>query len=703
MTNGQGIPNHRSALDKAGQIPKRPPVIKVLVPRSPFPKYDTPLPPPPIDSELEVALPKPTVELPNQRSEQEPERYDAEVQASEASILPSDSVAPLRPRRLRLPRSWQFWAVIAVLITTGIGGVAIALLLKLPALPNCPSIFWPTASASLRLYCAEVAANKQTVGNLLEAIALVNSLPADHPLRATVNQHIEAWSADILTLAEATFNRGKLGEAIATVRRIPTNTSAHSVVTARIRHWRSIWAEGESVYKAAQTALKQQDLRKAFTLAVQLLDIENDYWKTVKYQELTDLISAYRQDGGKLDRAKDLANQGGLENLLAAIKAVEAIAADSPLHAEAQRLVSKFGRDMLDLAEAALDRQDADTALKIVSQIPASAKLQTAVQDFSNLAEARRQAWSGTVADLEAAIALAQKLESDRPLYGQAQDLINRWQLQIQDINHLETARQMAQSGVPDDLRAAIAEAELVPRGNPLRDDARDQIAEWTSQVETIEDQPILDHAKQLALSGDIASLQAAIDQAKQIGQGRTLYAEAHQHVREWTATIQRTQDQPTLDRAQQIAATGDLTAAIAAANQIQSGRALYSEAQSNIRNWRDRLQNQAQLQQAHQAANLDNPAALGTAIRLAQQIPSDSSFRAEADRMINTWSQAMLRLAQAQAEYDLQGAIATVQNIPPRTEVYATAQLLLQQWQQQLNQVTAPTSPLPNSLDQRL
>jgi uncharacterized protein (UPF0548 family) len=246
-------------------------------------------------------------------------------------------------------------------------------------------------------------------------------------------------------------------------------------------------------------------------------------------------------------------------------------------------------------------------------------------------------------------------------------------------------------------LRAAIAEAELVPRGNPLRDDARRQIAEWTSQVETIEDQPILDHAKQLALGGDIASLQAAIDQAKQIGQGRTLYAEAHQQVREWTATIQRTQDQPTLDRAQQIAATGDLTAAIAAANQIQSGRALYSEAQSSIHNWRDRLQNQNQLRQAYQAANLDNPAALGTAIRLAQQIPSDSSFRAEADRMINTWSQAMLRLAQAQAEYDLRSAIATVQNIPPRTEVYAAAQLLLQQWQQQLNPVTTPTSPLPN------
>jgi hypothetical protein len=696
MANGQGIPNHRSAVDKAGQIPKRPPVIKVLVPRSPFSDYDTPLPPPPTDSTPEVPLPRTTV-APNQQSELKPERYDVEVQESEASIPSSDSIASLQPRRLRFPRSWQFWAVIAVLITTGIGGVAIALLFKIPALPNCPSIFWPTASASLRLYCAEVAANKQTVGNLLEAIALVNSLPPDHPLRPTVNQHIEAWSADILTLAEATFNRGKLEEAIATVRRIPTNTSAHSLVTARIRHWRSIWAEGESVYKAAQTALKKQDLRGAFTLAVQLLDVENDYWKTVKYQELTDLISAYRQDGGKLDRAKGLANRGGLENLLAAIKAVEAIAANSPLHAEAQRLVSKFGHDMLDLAEAALARQDADTALKIVSQIPASAKLQTAVQDFSNLAEAHRQSWGGTVADLEAAIALAQKLESDRPLYGQAQDLINRWQLQIQDVNHLETARQMAQSGAPDDLRAAIAEAELVPRGNPLRDDARRQIAEWTSQVETIEDQPILDHAKQLALGGDIASLQAAIDQAKQIGQGRTLYAEAHQQVREWTATIQRTQDQPTLDRAQQIAATGDLTAAIAAANQIQSGRALYSEAQSSIHNWRDRLQNQNQLRQAYQAANLDNPAALGTAIRLAQQIPSDSSFRAEADRMINTWSQAMLRLAQAQAEYDLRSAIATVQNIPPRTEVYAAAQLLLQQWQQQLNPVTTPTSPLPN------
>ncbi|WP_156120595.1 hypothetical protein [Neosynechococcus sphagnicola] len=81
----------------------------------------------------------------------------------------------------RSPWNWITLTSLGILVSGGVGLLAVALLLKLPALPNCPAIFWPMASASMRLYCAQVAANKQTVADLLEAISLVNSLPADHP------------------------------------------------------------------------------------------------------------------------------------------------------------------------------------------------------------------------------------------------------------------------------------------------------------------------------------------------------------------------------------------------------------------------------------------------------------------------------------------------------------------------------------------
>jgi hypothetical protein len=126
-------------------------------------------------------------------------------EAIAASTPPSHVRRSQRGKWKRFFQSWQFWIILTLLLVTGTGGLAIALLLKLPALPNCPSIFWPTASGSLRLYCAQLAAKKQTVKDLLEAIALVNSLPADHPLRPEINRQIEEWSADILNLAEQTF------------------------------------------------------------------------------------------------------------------------------------------------------------------------------------------------------------------------------------------------------------------------------------------------------------------------------------------------------------------------------------------------------------------------------------------------------------------------------------------------------------------
>jgi len=42
---------------------------------------------------------------------------------------------------------------------------------------------------------------------------------------------------------------------------------------------------------------------------------------------------------------------------------------------------------------------------------------------------------------------IAQKVGFDRPLYNQAQELISRWQLEIEDVGHLERARELAQGG----------------------------------------------------------------------------------------------------------------------------------------------------------------------------------------------------------------------------------------------------------------
>lgn len=664
--SGAGVPPYRPTV--RGQVPLK-------VPRAGEPRPPQPLP-----------LPLKSLPLHAQSSQRSPQ-----------SLNPPDSIPPSQTKQvrqrqvsrfpqMRFLKSWQFWVIACVIGFSGAGGLAAALLLKLPTLPNCPSIFWPTASGSLRMYCAQLAANKQTVEDLLEAIALVNELPQDHPLRPEVNRSIEEWSKAILDLAEEAFQTGNLEEAIAIANKIPEDTSAHALIEDRIERWKSIWAEAEAIYQEAEAAIEKQDLRTAFAVAVRLLYVGNTYWKTTKYQELNTIIETARVEGSKLSRARALIRRGRLSNLLAAIKLLEEIKSNSPGYAQAQPLMVEIGEKMMDLAEAQLDRQDAQEALSIVQQIPERAGLQAAIQDFTYLATAYETAWGGTAADLETAIIEAQRLERDRPLYSRAQRLISQWQLEIQDLNRLEMARQIAQSGTLEDLTAAIAEAQLVPRNNPRGEEAREQIAEWTIQVQTMEDNPLLAEANRLASGGDVTSLQSAINQASRIQEGRALYSEARQRIREWTSRLQTIQDQPYLDRAQQLADAGDIEQAIATAQQIGSGRALYNEAQTAINRWQNQSQGQSLMQRAYDNASIGTTSMLLNAIRIANQVPAGSAARTEADQMIDVWSQEILRIAETEAAYDLERAIATAQSIPSRTAAYAAAQLQIQAWQEQIS-----------------
>lgn len=601
----------------------------------------------------------------------------------EGSPLPPSQPQP-KPLR-RWLNKWQFWAALIVLTTGGVGLTAVALLLKLPTVPNCPAIFWPTASASMRLYCAQLAANKQTAKDLLEAIGLVNELPKDHPLRPEIDRQIEQWSLNILTIGEEQFQAGQLDEAIKIARRIPTGVSAYKLVEKQIERWQGIWSDAQQLYEKAEQELKQSNWNQAFREAVKLTSSENKFWATVKYKKLLDLIQIGREASAKLDKAYKLSKSNRVDDILEAIKQAQEIPAESFAYKEAQNLIAECGNRLLKLAEARLDRRDWQGVLEIANKLPAALKLPEVKADLIDLANALSSAQSGTVADLEAAVASAQKLGADRPLYDRAQLLISRWQREIEDVGRLERARTFASSGLASDLRIAITEAQQIPSGNPRHEEARGEIRRWTAKAETIEDQPYLDRARQLATFGGVPALQEAIQEASRIAPGRTLYSEAQTQIREWTNTIQRQQDQPFLNQARSLADSGNLTAAIAAAQQIRSGRALYSEAQSLIKTWQTEIQGQQRLQQAYQTANPGTPQALAAAIQVARQVPTASSARREVRTLVNRWSYQLLSLANDRALYNVTEAISIAQLIPSGTEAYADAQAQIQEWQRSL------------------
>ena len=116
-----------------------------------------------------------------------------------------DEPAPRRRHPLawfRWIASWQFLLLTTIAIVSGAGAFSVVSLFRIPNLPNCRAIFWPTASASLRLQCADSYADQGTVDFYLEAIALVDRLPEDHPLRGDINARL--IGRDIALLAHQT-------------------------------------------------------------------------------------------------------------------------------------------------------------------------------------------------------------------------------------------------------------------------------------------------------------------------------------------------------------------------------------------------------------------------------------------------------------------------------------------------------------------
>ncbi|MEM8638901.1 MAG: chromosome segregation ATPase [Cyanobacteria bacterium P01_G01_bin.54] len=588
-------------------------------------------------------------------------------------VTPADS-----PQR-GLP--WQWLAAGIVVISGVLGFGSAAVLLKLPTLPNCPQMFLPTASASVRLYCAQLAANKGTQADLLEAVHLIEGLPQDHPLRPEIDRYLSDWVEQLLTLADETFQAGELDEAIDLAQELELYIES-ALIRQRITDWQALWEKAEAIETEARAKMKDGAWGEAFRAAGELTQLDNRYWATTRYDELYGALTAAREESKKLDDAFAKLNQGGLENLLSAIDAAEQVPVESPAHNEAQTLIAEAKQKLIALAVRSLKGDDWQTAMQIVNRIPTGLKLQDEIDDLTLLADAASIASFGTQINLEDAILEAQRVEPGRPLYNQAQALIQHWQATISASLKLDAAIELAREGTMQALAAAIAEARSISAGNPRHGEAQRRIRDWQAELERRQDQPILDRAESLALSGN---LNGAIAEAKKISQGRALHSPAQQRIQDWQRQLATGRDRPLLQRANNLANQGRYDEAIELARQIGSGSPLHGEAQTQISNWQAQVAAQGLMAQAEQQARTGTPEALSAAIQSALQVGSNSPQAGRARESINTWSSQLLRMAQIQARSDINGAIRIARLIPSASNVYSTAQTQIETWERLL------------------
>lgn len=595
-----------------------------------------------------------------------------------------------RSRAVQPEHLWWFWPLIGGGTFSLVALLAVAILLRVPALPNCPAIFWPIASASVRLYCAEVAANKRTVRDLLEAIALVEALPPDHELRPQANRYLAMWVEEILRLADGAVQAGNLEEALKIARKIPENVPSYAQVARRMADWQRDWREAEGIYNTVLRAIDQRQWDGAVGNANRLARGPLRYWATVKHDELRVLIAETRQDDGRIRRAQGLAERGRPEDFEQAFELLRGIEPRRRLYALAQQTIAQLTDQALAFAQQAIDRGNGEAALRWADLLPDRESLRAQAEDLRNLAAAESAAKGGTAADLEAAIAEASKIPQGRPLYDRAQDKIAQWQRDGKDAAILDRARELARSGSLADLTNAIAQAQEISDSSSIAAVSRREITNWSRQIQELRDRPVLDRAEELAGQGRWGE---AIAEAQKIEPESPLADSARRQIATWRDRADRAQDEPILQQAEQLARSGDLSGAIDTANQIASGRSFYRRAQQAIARWQGQLQSQAQLAEAQQLAASNTPDGLISAITTAGRIDRTSPWRNQANREIDRWSQQLLALAQQQASNgDLPGAIALAQRIPRAATTYDAAQVQIATWQRWLTPAASPT-----------
>lgn len=539
---------------------------------------------------------------------------------------------------------WQVVAGVSLLTSVGMSGLSLWLLLRQPTTPgNCDFVLWPLASASFRLYCAQQAAERHTLEDLLHAIDLIDDLPDDHPLAPEIHRRLEAWSDQVLALADAAFHEGQLNRAIAFARRIPRHVQAYTKVAERIQRWQEIWQEGESIYQRAEAALKNLEWREAFQISLQLQFVACRYWAQEQFGAFNERIIRAQREDRQLDEARALMAQGGADNLAAAVEIVRRIPTTSDIYPGARRLLNELGEQLLALALAALNRYDPQEAQRIAGLIPRDVRSARSAADVAKLATAEEFAQAGMGQDIDRAIAQARTITADRPLYFEAQQAIRRWQIDLKVLQTLAEAQAIARGGTMDRLYLALNKLNIpLADASPYRQEQiRDQRRLWQRQIEIAEDQPLLDQANALARQGTPEALLQARQLLEQIRPQRALYETAQSRLKELFPSVgtEAVSWQPDADMAR------------------------LNEAQRRARGGRDRD--------------------FAAAIAIAQEISPNSSVYATASQLIVQWGNNILEQARYWVGRDNQQAIATAELIPPTHPLYPEARELIRIWQE--------------------
>ncbi|ESA36310.1 hypothetical protein N836_08180 [Leptolyngbya sp. Heron Island J] len=560
----------------------------------------------------------------------------------EASALVETKVTASKGRQ-----TWFWSVVWLLLLATSsaLGIWAVAFITRLPPLPNCDQISVFSADSE-RLYCARQAAVSGSEQDLVAGIQLISAWDDTHPLYQDSQEIANRWSKGLFKLAQQRMQRGHLERATQLLGYVPARAEIYEEAQVATERWQREWSKGEEITTAVTTDARNQNWSGARKQLREIKRLTSDYWLKERYRYLGQHIQQEEDARRMLIQAKTLASDRNMETLAEALTLVQQIEVQTYAWPEAKPLMTEWAEALLTYGLQKWEQEELDAAIAVIQKVPADLATNPETQDLVQFAHAQRlatfrQDWQpayGDILNLMDAIQAMQGIKDGSPFYPDAQTKLELWTNQLSDLKQLYGATLVANFNQKASFQTAIEQAQSITADRPQRQQAQTLIAHWSKEIQRIEDRPFLGRAQQLAENGDKASLQAAIAEAAKIEQGRALRIDAQTKIAQWTKQIQVLEDQPLYSKALDLASKGKLQDAITEARKIQKGRALYSQAQDSIKDWTNRIQVAEDRPILDEAKELAYQGRLSDAITVAARIAPGRALYREARNAIAIW-----------------------------------------------------------------
>lgn len=577
-----------------------------------------------------------------------PIQYRVAQFGKHAARAASSATQVAADRAGKFAKIWK-WQLIWLGILGVFGGTGLMALYWLSSAPPAVDCKKITAGSleTEQLFCAQQAAQTGNAEEILKSIHLVKGWTAEHPLYGQSRPLLQDWSNALLILARDRVAQRDIKGAVNLANQIPQSSPVYKDAQAAIDRWQAEYRRGEAIYAKVIEALKKQNWDVASAQMAQLALVNDPGWQE-RLGEVREQTNQEKKAWKFLQDARNFAKSNPPAQWGQAIAITDPIDRKTFVwNLQANQDVLKWRNTVFGLAIAQFDQQNIPAAVALVNSMPASVQLTPANQDLIRLVRAReietvdeyKAPGLERIVPLMMATQMVRQVDDQSPFSGRAKILIPRLEQKVQDLMQLNVASTAANLQQVPMLQYAIGQAETIAPKRPGRLHAQTLVAQWQKELESMQDRPLLERAKQVAKSGKIGNLRSAVAMATLVKPKRSLRIEAQTDIANWTNQIEIIEDRPVINNARAIASSGNLGQAITIAGTIKPGRALYGEAQGLISEWVYQIQLAEDRSTLAYASGLANQGSLTRAIEVALGIGPGRPLYREAQGAIGQWA----------------------------------------------------------------